>query len=297
MRRRDAGALTEPVRLKGSPDEVLAIAGAARRAIESHDELRRELLPRLGALRSARRRFADERAATPSGPDATPDRVRRVLWSILFAVCLLSTVVAIAPMGPYGPRTRWMDPQTAVLIALPALGIAAATALGVLLLRPARGHAADRTALSAITTVALAGVFLFRLIAGGADRGFTVAQLGAWLIGAGVLLVLLVVLTWQLDRVRRREAARGFRRWRPRTEPELRTREREIRESAAQMAALIPNEADAPRLEQEWNRALRRIQQSGGAPESIAQARGIGPVAWLVWAVYTDPDVPIIGAA
>lgn len=284
-------ATTGIVRLKGEDEEVVAIAVAAKRTVASHGDLQRELMPQLSALHVARREITTPHPQVQTPTAEVDASGRGIVWTSLFAVNLVAAVVAVAMLSPLGPRTKWVDPDVAVQIAMPALIIATIAGVGALILRPARGRAAVATVLSSIVTILLAAVFLFRLIGGGGDRDFTAEQLGSWLVGAGILLVVLIALTWRLDRLRRSDvlAEGGI----PKGNREAQADARRVRESAVRAASLAPATAAArDELRQQWAHVL---QQRGARTEAVDQAADIGPVAWLVWAVYDgDLDVSLL---
>ncbi|MBY6060032.1 hypothetical protein ACLD0U_00540 [Microbacterium sp. 2216-1] len=284
-------ATAEIVRLKGEEEEVVAIAVAAKRTVAYHRDLQRELMPQLSALHAARREITTPHPQLQTPSAEVDARGRGIVWTILFAVSLVAAVVAVAMLSPLGPRTKWVSPEAAVQIAMPALIIAAIAGVGALILRPARGRAAVATVLSSIVTILLAAVFLFRLVGGGGDRGFTAEQLGPWLAGAGILLVVLIALTWRLDHLRRSDvfAEGGI----PKGNREAQADARRVRESARRAAKLTPATAAArDELRQQWAHVLR---QRGARTEAADQAAEIGPVAWLVWTVYDgDLDVSLL---
>ncbi|WP_163542899.1 hypothetical protein [Occultella kanbiaonis] len=274
------------VQLAGTDRGVLAVARAAARSVSPHRRLRRTVWRHLDSLDRAR--------PTPdTAPVARGQQSResaptwKVTWGILFALAMVATIVATAAVGPAGRRNRYIDPEAAIALGLPALAVAAAVTV-VLLLVPIPTRA-ERVGTVICVTVAimLALVLGFRGLIGSADgRGFTAQQIGPWLVGAAVLLLLLLGLTARFGRRRRRAPGRP-----PPRQPrrDARDRARHRLEFAARTADLEPEStAERELVNRDWHDRLDRLAERGTDPDLLAQARALGPVAWLAWTFYDD---------
>lgn len=291
------GGRDEVVRLTGSDEEVIAVARAAARAVTEHEDLRREVFPAMSGLRRDRRAYLDaEVTARPPEPRVTGASAWRFVWGALLTVALSATTVSLAMFGPSGRKNRFIDPELAVGAGMPALWIALAAGLVVLIVPIPRGQAARLgTVVTVLVGLMLAAVYGFRLVFGVADdRGFSEAQLVPWLVGGAALLLVLGLLAWRLDR--RRRASRGER------DPQVGLRRRMRREErrrllkrATELAATQPGSAQArAELADDWAERLDRLAGQGVNPDTLAQARTLAPSAWLAWTYY-DGDLDTDG--
>lgn len=70
---------------------------------------------------------------------------------------------------------------------------------------------------------------------------------------------------------------------------------RELDEIAARLADLAPGyAAEREDLSREWSGRVDRLAKRGVDAGTLAQARALGPVAWLVWTV-SDGDIDLAG--
>lgn len=284
----------EVVRLTGHDEDVVAVAKAAARAVDEHDDLRRAVFPAMSGLRRDRRAYlnAEVIASRPPEPGVTRASAWTVVWGVLLGVALGAALLSFASFGPSGRKNRFIDPETAVAVGMPALWIALAAALVVLVVPVPRGQAARvGTGTTVIVGIMLAAILGFRLVFGGSDdRGFTESQLVPWLGGGAALLLVLGLLAWRLDR--RRRALRGVREPQVRRDRRLRRDEgRRLRRRAVELAAKDPGSAPArTALAEDWTGRLDRLARQGVNADTVAQARTLTPVAWLAWTYY-DGDL------
>lgn len=197
------------VRLIGADADVIAVAREAVQTVWSRQDLRRELFRPLAGLHSARRRLNAPRSAVNVRRDEVLGRsssLWRVVWGVLLTLCLVATTASLAMMGPPGRKNRWIEPDQAMQIAMPALVVALVAGIVLLLVPPPRqGAASVSTTVTVVVSILLALLRGYRAVVGASDRRtFSAAQVQSWLIGAGVLLI---VLAWRLNRQRCRENA------------------------------------------------------------------------------------------
>ncbi|MBY6060027.1 hypothetical protein [Microbacterium esteraromaticum] len=107
-------ATAEIVRLKGEDEEVVAIAVAAKRAVASHGDLQRELMPQLSALHAARREMTTPHPQLQTPSAETDARGRGIVWTILFAVNLVAAVVAVQGLEADGLPFAQQEPVALV---------------------------------------------------------------------------------------------------------------------------------------------------------------------------------------
>ncbi|MDD7962042.1 hypothetical protein [Microbacterium thalli] len=287
---------TRTVRLAGDDTAVVAVARAARDAIAVDRNLSNRLVPAVMRLARDRQAFiavppdaAESRPSPKATGSASGDSSREV-WPWILGVGLLA-VSASASM--FLPPVRGVVVE--VEIALPIVVVATALAVvllpvAALLARRARTYPAYvGMVISAIVATILAAMAVYRMIVGTASRGvpFSEEQLRLWFIAAGVMLIELVVLIVVL---RRRHAA-GAVRARPRAIVAGRRRtDIELRREAARLASMTPRTAaDAAAVERHWLDAIAAIAPP---PETLEQARRLGPVAWFVW-THFDGDIDV----
>ncbi|MCT9818890.1 hypothetical protein N3K63_01175 [Microbacterium sp. W1N] len=284
---------TRTVRLIGEDGEVLTVARAAAAAITADRDLANRLLPAVRRLGQERRAFiavregepaAAPRAASPAA--SSSDRV----WGAVLTVALLA-VVAAASMFLPPVRGVVVDIEVALPIVMIATPIAfVLLAVAALLARRASPYPAYvGMVMTTIVAVVLAALIGYRMVVGTASRGvpFTEDQLRLWFVAGGILLVELVVVAVLLARrkggtvpVPGAVAAAGDRR----------RDDRALRAEAARLAAFRPGgPADAAALAERWESALAAADLPAA---TAAQARRLGPVAWLVW-VYFDGDIDV----
>ncbi|MCZ4068282.1 hypothetical protein O1W71_11425 [Microbacterium sp. H37-C3] len=287
---------TRTVRLAGDDTAVVAVARAARDAIAVDRDLSNRLVPAVMRLARDRQAFiavppgAEESRPVPKATGSVSGDSSREVWPWVLGVGLLA-VSTSASM--FLPPVRGVVVE--VELALPIVVIATALAVvllpaAALLARSSRTYPAYvGMVMSAIVATVLAAMAVYRMIVGTASRGvpFSEEQLRLWFIAAGIMLIELVVLIVVL---RRRHAA-GAVPARPRAIAAGRRRTHvELRREAVRLASMTPRTAaDAAALERRW---LDGIAAIAPPPETGAQARRLGPVAWFVW-THFDGDIDV----
>lgn len=282
------------VRLDGADDDVIAVAQQAARVVWPFREFRREVFPLLDALYRGRREFID--APVSSRPakssDASP-RWWRWLWWTLLSLSLIGVCTAVAMFGPPGRKNRFIDPELAAGVAVPAFGIA--LVIGVLLLMlplPSGARVRDGAAVAFVLSIFVGLAIGYRLLAGVSDtRGFTVEQLNVWFIGAVPLLLVLLAFAWRARRFGRYEPSESIE-----TNSNRARTGRSLRRRAIQLAGMTPAVVtERAEVGQEWTARLDRLADRRGVPHNtLAQARELGPIGWLAWTHY-DGEIDVSG--
>ncbi|MFD0559044.1 hypothetical protein FB566_5002 [Stackebrandtia endophytica] len=278
--------MREIVHLDGDDRDVITVARAAARVIRPDRDTRRALFPQLMGLHRGRR----SHLAAPTVPVAgrsAPARVWIVVWGILLTSGLVAASMAAVALGPPGRRNASTSADQAMAVAVPAAAIAIPLLLVVLFLPVPRGKAARYGTVATVpVAVMVAGLLVFRLLVGTEDsRGFSAEQVGLWLRLTLVVFVTLVVLGWRLNRLRRRRSDDP----RPDSRDAVATM-RHLRRTAVRLAETSSGPPDV--VLGEWTERLNRLAKSGVNAETIAQARTMSPVAWLVWTFY-DGEIDV----
>lgn len=269
------------VRLDGDDRDVIAVARAAARIIRPDRDTRRSLFPQLVGLHRGRRMHLAAQTVPPVG-DSVPARVWTVAWGILLASGLVAALMAAVALGPPGRRNAFISADEAMAVAVPAVAIAIPLLFVVLFLPVPRGEAARYGTVTTVTVaVMVAGLLVFRLLVGTDDsRGFSAEQVGLWLRLTPVVFVALVGLVWRLNGLRRKR----------RHDPRRNSRAtaatmRHLHRTAVRLADTSSSGPPDVVLG-EWTGRLNRLAKTGINADTIAQARAMSPVAWLVWTFY-----------
>ena len=279
-----------PVRLQGDDEDIVLVAQRARKAVEVDPQLARELLPGLSSLWRARQAANVPQPLEPQAVAVEEERGRAlpgVLWSILAG---LGLAAMLGFAWVLAPPVRGFSFATEV--AQPVLVVAGTAALVLLLLvvtldsLATAGQVGMAAVWAAIVSAISAFVFVYRLIVGSAaGTALPPQQMAMWF---GWCLLLIAVALFLALRWRRRshasEASRGAS-WRG--APDRRSDAKRVvgiaRELAKKTSAL-------PAVTDEWERSLAALEDVEA--ETIAQAKTLGPVSWLVWVVY-DGDIDV----
>ncbi|PPG32099.1 hypothetical protein [Pseudoclavibacter sp. RFBB5] len=129
-----------------------------------------------------------------------------VVWGTLVGIFLAAVCTASAMMLPLGRRTRFLDPELAIAIAMPAAVVALTVGLLLVALRPPsrQGFAATAETFGITVGVLHMLIFGYRLIVGAGDgRGFTPGIVHVWWAYAAAASALLAVFALRVDRARR----------------------------------------------------------------------------------------------
>jgi hypothetical protein len=278
----------EPIRLTGSDRDIAAIARRAWRIVASSPESR-GVLPALEQLGRERRAFM-ARLATPTvpaggvAPPASERGRKPIGWYVLFGVGLLAAVIAAAFAGPVTKRIV-LDPESTVPLIFTA-GVVAMVVLGAALATwPwARHRSSTAVTLAVVAGLAVLAVVVFRFVVGpgGGATELTATQF-AWWQATGIVLVLELAALAMLVRPARDDDDRSI-------GAGTRADGRRLRADAARLA-----ETDVPHaVRSTWEKELGAIGDADAA--AVAQARELGPVAWLVWSFY-DGELDVSAVA
>ncbi|WP_127819583.1 hypothetical protein [Microbacterium sp. CPCC 204701] len=281
-----------PVRLDGHAREIVEVAQRAREVIARDAEFSRNVLPSIASLGRTRREHASSAqhgAPAPAAQQPRPaSRLRQVVWSVVFGVGLFGATVSAALMYP--PIRRIVLEPTMAVPLLIAATLTAFVALAVaLIVRSSPRSAAAASVLAVIVALALVAAVVYRIAVGTTGgTSYTQEQLALWSVAAAVMLAELVLLIVKLRRTARRSEAADGVRWKG--DPDYRRESERLRAYAAELAAFEPDDPSSrERLHGDWESALSSLRV---APETLQQARRVGPVAWLVWAAY-DGEIDI----
>lgn len=213
--------------------------------------------------------------------------VSSVLWSILVTLGLASTITF---MWVLAPAVRGFSFETNV--AQPVLVAAGVSSLVLLVLAVALDSFATASQLGMAAVWAgtigaiSAFVFVYRLVVGSSQgTSLPPEQMAMW-FGWCVLLLALTILpalSWR-RRAHVAEARRGVS-WRG--DPDQRRDAKRVLDVARELAKRTSSGAV---VTVEWERSLAALPDVDA--EAVAQARTLGPVAWLVWTVY-DGDIDV----
>ncbi|MFT4156846.1 MAG: hypothetical protein QM630_02800 [Microbacterium sp.] len=282
-----------PVRLHGTDEEISLIASLARRAVDADPVLARDVLPGLAALRRARQQNTGATGTPARIPQVaasdSPRRVLGVLWSIL---CGLGVSSALAYAWVLAPPVRGFSFDVA--IAQPILVISGLAALVLLVLALATDAAATpaQVGIAAVWSGIVAGIAVFVMVyrvAVGSSQGTALptSALVLWFAGVAVLVAVLVVSTLRWRRRARADASRRGVSWQGNP-----SHRREIGRVLGVARDLARRRSSSDGVVREWERALEGLRAID--EETLAQARALGPVAWMVWTVY-DGEIDISG--
>lgn len=271
----------EPVRLIGTDEDVVALAVRARRVIMKHPEFAGELFPKVSRLALDRAACVEASAASAPAESQPASRSARG-WAWSLGIGLVAALLASSLMGPPMRgiilKTEITFPVAAALTALAIVTLALAWRL-----RPVPQHAFVGFLCTMLAVAMIVLLAVYRAIVGSSSgHPYTSTQVTLWLIGIGIVLVEFVLLLVQLGQASGGEVDTADGRG------DGRAQEDQLRESATELASAAPASDDS--LDTDWQVSLDRL--AGVAPESVAHARELGPVAWLVWAAY-DGDVDL----
>lgn len=272
----------QPVRLRGSDDEILDVARRARAAIDADRALAGEVIPALAGLSRARRAAVTPSAKLSASSASMPvaGGWRGVFWTVAVMVGLVAAVAYGWLLTPYRGFTF---PPEVVLQVAPVAFVVAIVLLASALL--AASVASPTQALSALVISVTAGamivfVALYRLVAGAAaPPELNDGQRLWWFAGAAALVSLLAVLSLRLRHRRLRQDAAAGVVWSG--DRAIQRERRRLLVEAHRLAARAPY-PDSPAVSG-WEEALSRLDVSADA---LAQARELGAVSWLTWVAY-----------
>lgn len=281
-----------PVRLEGHDPEIVEVAQRAREVIARDAQFSRNVLPSIASLGRTRREHvssAQQEVPAPTAQEPRPaSRSRQVVWSVVFGVGLLGATVSAALMYP--PIRRIVLEPTMAVPLLIAATLTAFVALTVaLVVRSSPRSAAAASVLAVIVALALVAAVVYRIAVGTTGgTSYTQEQLALWFAAAAVMLAELVLLIVKLRRTARRSEAAAGVRWKG--DPDYRRESERLRAYAAELAASEPHDPSSrERLQGDWESELSSLTV---APETLQQARRLGPVGWLVWVAY-DGEIDI----
>lgn len=213
--------------------------------------------------------------------------VSGVLWSILVTLGLASTITFTWVLAP---PVRGFSFETDV--AQPVLVAAGVLSLVLLVLAVALDSFATAAQLGmaavwAGTVGAISAfVFVYRLVVGSSQgTALPPEQMAMWFGWCALLLALTIfpALSWR-RRAHVAEARRGVS-WRG--DPDQRRDAKRVLDVARELAKKTSSGAV---VTVEWERSLAALPDVDA--EAVAQARTLGPVAWLVWTVY-DGEIDV----
>ncbi|GGM39363.1 hypothetical protein [Microbacterium saperdae] len=281
-------------RLSGDDSAVREVGAAAVKALGADPQAASALFSRLWKLHLRRARFVTSATAQPvSSSAAPPEResgaLYRTVWGVLLGIGLVAALVQAVMLGPADRRNSFMDPSTALAVALVA-GVIAIPALLIVLVLRVPDHKSARTGetLAVLVGLICGGILVFRLVVGGSDdRGFDPQDLVAWLPMTAVSVLLIIGIAVRSDLVRRRSVGPA-----PAGSAGAQTDSvREMRREAEWAASSTRQDATA---KTDWLARLDQLGERGVDADSVAQARTMTPAAWLTWLAY-DGEIDIAG--
>ncbi|WP_458107912.1 hypothetical protein M1D51_20945 [Arthrobacter sp. R3-55] len=267
--------------LEGTPSDVVAVSEAAAQAIAVNDRVRRPLFREL-------HRLHERRGAMAKTPDITRGRKRilwQATWGFLLSAGLSAALTAAVMFGPADRKSTYITAEQAASVASPAAVIGIVLlAVALFLPVPARPAARYGTVCTLIVGLFVIGLVTFRAVTGVADdRGFDSGQVAPWLIKMSLTLALLALLAWRLNRKRVLELQQDL------SPAGRKEAMRNLRTAAEHLAATSLErwgQGAGGSVSAAWNDQLKQLERQGTPPAVIAQARAIGPVAWLARFVY-----------
>lgn len=251
--------------------------------METDAAFARRVLPAAAAVRATGERLRAAPAQAPHG--ALPVRARWVnlAWALLLGLGVLGVIVAVAAASPplRGIHLPWYVVMGMLTV---GFGVGFIALLFAWATGPAPGRAAVGLAVVVTVGVLLLAMGVYRAIVGTNSWGGGSDEMDRWRWGLFLVLVELVFLTVQLERARRRDRAAATVLWRGDARfPRDVARARRFARSTAEQT--VPDAVASA-----WNGTLDRLDLD---VETRAQARTLGPVAWLVWDAYGEDPASV----
>lgn len=273
------------MRLVGSDAEIIAVAHEAQRVCAGDEALSVALMSLSRARKDSNRAWAATDSGAPAADSSGPAAERGgTAWAVALGVGLLGAVIFAIAFAPAHRGATMASPDVAQMAM--RIGIAPAV-LGLLIARVTDAsvpHARLNTGsmLSATFGLLLVGAFGYRLVVGTSRTGLSVGTLTVWMIIVAALATTLFLLAMRWRK--RSRAAEEVSHSRPHGSARVTDENRRLLTYTHDLASgAAPWGRDAVEAES-WAASVVRLNHMG--PETIAQAKSLGPRAWLVWAVY-----------